>query len=113
GVNPTIALLYGKTYDFRVRLMDHTGGGPDVNGAPQEPGPSVVYTMPFRRWIRPGAVKVVEKIPNIPDPANAPDNIHVARPLLGHPEYDFTGAPNAAANLIADIPAAKADRREV
>ena len=113
GVDPTIALVYGKTYDFRVRLMDHTGGGPGVTGSPQDPGPSVLYTIPFRRWIRPGAVDVVEKIPNVPDPTKAPDNIHVGRPLLGHPEYDFTGAPNAAADLVADLPEAKAEGREV
>lgn len=113
GVDPAIALQYGKTYDFRVRLMDHTGGGPDLTGAPQDPGPSVIYAIPFRRWIAPGAVKVVEKLPNVPDPSKAPDKIHIGRPLLGHPEYDFTGAPNAAADLIADIPAAQAERREV
>jgi len=113
GVNPTVALVYGKTYDFRVRLMDHTGGGPALDGTPQDPGPSVVYTIPFRRWIRPTAVRVVEKLPNVPDPAKAPNQIHVGRPLLGHPEYDFTGVPNAATDLIADIPAAKAEKREV
>ena len=113
GVAPAVKLLYGKTYDFRVRLMDHTGGGPDINGSPRDPSPSPVYTIPFRRWIRPGTVKIVEKLPSVPNPAKAPDKIHIGRPLLGHPEYDFTGAPNAAADLIADIPAAKAERREV
>jgi hypothetical protein len=112
-VNPAVGLQYGRTYEFRVRLMDHAGGGPAVDGAPQDPGPSIVYPMPFRRWIRPAAVRVIEKLPNVSDPAKAPNQIHVGRPLLGHPEYDFTGAPNAAADLIADIPSAKAAKREV
>jgi len=113
GVDPAVQLLYGKTYEFRVRLMDHTGGGPDSTGAPQNPGPSPIFTLPFRRWIRPHAVRVLDDLPNVPDPNNPPAQIHVGRPLLGHPEYDFTGAPNAAADLIADIPAAQAEKREV
>jgi hypothetical protein len=113
GVDPAIKLEYGKTYDFRVRLADHTGGGPTSTDAPGEPGPSPVFTIPFRRWIRPRAVRVVEDLPNVPDPTKPPDKIHLLRPRLGYPEYAFTGALNAAANLIADIPAALAEAREV
>jgi hypothetical protein len=113
GIDPAVQLLYGKTYDFRVRLMDHTGGGPDSAGVPQNPGPNPTFTLPFRRWIRPRAVRLLDKLPNVPDPTNPPAQIHVGRSLLGHPEYGFTGAPNAVADLIADIPAAQADKREV
>jgi hypothetical protein len=113
GVNPTVAPQYGKNYEFRVRLMDHTGGGPGVDGQPQDPGPSVVFPVSFRRWIRPASVRLVEKLPNVPDPTNAPNQIHIRRPLLGHPEYDFTGVANAAADLIADLPSARAETREV
>jgi hypothetical protein len=113
GVDPAVLLRYGKTYQFRVRLMDHTGGGPVSGDSPQNPGPSPIFTIPFRRWIPPHAVRVLDNLPNVPDPTNPPTQIHVGRPLLGHPEYDFTGIANAAADLIADLPAAAAGKREV
>jgi hypothetical protein len=113
GVDPGVQLRYGNTYQFRVRLADHTGGGPASTDIPSVPGPSPIFTIPFRRWIRPRAVRVVEKLPIIPDPANAPTMLHLNRPLLGYPEYIYTGAANAVANLIADIPAAQAATREV
>jgi hypothetical protein len=113
GVDPAVQLRYGMTYQFRVRLMDHTGGGPDSTDRAQNPGPHPVFTLPFRRWIRPRAVRVLDKLPNVPDPTKPPAQIHVGRPLLGHPEYGYTGAPNAAADLIADIPRAQVEKREV
>ena len=113
GVDPGLPLKYGQTYDFRVRLADHTGGGPVSTDGPGVQGPSPNFTIPFRRWVRPRALKVLDKIPNVPDPSNAPTQVHLSRPLLGYPEYTFTGALNAAANLIADLPAAKTQQREV
>ena len=93
--------------------MDHTGGGPVSTDLPQNPGPSPIFTIPVRRWIRPRAVRVLDTLPNVPDPTKPPNQIHVARSLLGHPEYGFTGAANATADLIADIPSAQAEKREV
>jgi hypothetical protein len=113
GVDPAIDLEYGNTYQFRVRLADHTGGGPVPADVPGEPGPSPIFTIPFRRWIRPRAIRVADNLPNVPDPTNPPAQIHLLRPLLGYPEYVFTGAANADVDLIADIPAAKAAGREV
>jgi hypothetical protein len=113
GVDPGVALEYGNTYEFRVRLADHTGGGPASTDTPSVPGPSPLFTIPFRRWIRPRAVRVVEDLPNVPDPTNPPAQIHLLRPLLGYPDYVFTGAANADADLIADIPSAQAEKREV
>lgn len=113
GVNPAIQLEYSNIYQFRVRLADHTGGGPAATDSPGVPGPSPTFTIPFRRWIRPRPVRVAEKLPNVPDPTNPPAKIHLLRPLLGYPEYVFTGAPNANADLIADIPSAQAEKREV
>ena len=113
GVAPAIALQYGNTYQFRVRLADHTGGGPASADGSEMTGPSPIFTIPFRRWIRPRVIRVVENIPNVPDPTNPPAQIHLRRPLLGYPEYVFTGAPTAATDLIADIPNAKAAGREV
>jgi hypothetical protein len=113
GVDPGVQLVYGNTYQFRVRLADHTGGGPVSTDVPGVPGPSPIFTIPFRRWLRPRTIRVVEKLPNVPDSTKPPAQIHLLRPLLGYPEYVFTGAANADADLIADIPAAKAEGREV
>jgi hypothetical protein len=113
GVAPDVPLRYGKTYEFRVRLMDHTGGGPTTDKVLGEPGPQPIFTLPFKRWIRPRTASVVDQLPSVPDPAKAPTQIHIRRPLLGHPTYGFTGAPNAEADLLADLPKAKAEGREV
>src|ERR1017187_7551517 len=113
GVDPGIELKYGNTYQFRVRLADHTGGGPATTDVPGVPGPSPIFTIPFRRWIRPRAIRVTDNLPNVPDPSTPPAKIHLLRPLLGYPEYVFTGAPNADVDLIADIPAAQTQGREV
>jgi hypothetical protein len=112
GVDPGLLLRYGNSYDFRVRLGDHTGGGPTIDDSSGIPGPSPIFTMPFRRWIRPHAVRVEEDLPVIPDTAHAPTQLHIDRPLMGYPEVVFTGVPNAAAKLLADLPAAQAATRE-
>ena len=113
GVPPGIALTYGKTYDFRVRLMDHTGGGPASTGAPAIPGPSPTGTIMFRRWIRPLAPVPMNPPPPDPDPANPPAGLTLNRPLLHHPAVSCTGFyPDPISSLLADLPAAKAQGRE-
>jgi hypothetical protein len=113
GTPPTIALRYGKTYQFRVRFMDHTGGGPAVTDSPVIPGPQPVATIPFRRWIRPLSPTLIDPPPATPDPLHPPASLEIARPLLQYPAVLCTGAyPNAVADLKADIPTAKARGRE-
>ncbi len=113
GVSPGVALIYGKTYDFRVRLGDHTGGAPDLTGSPTVPGPAPIATIPFRRWVRPLAPVAVNAPPPTPNPTNPPANLKLNRPLLHHPAVGCTGFyPNALALLLADLPAAKAQGRE-
>src|SRR5205085_10600314 len=55
GLPPEIKLQYGSNYDFRVRLMDLTGGGPPVTAAPLQVETSslTAASCNFRRWIRP------------------------------------------------------------
>jgi hypothetical protein len=113
GVPPGIALTYGQTYEFRVRLMDHTGGGPLSSGGPTVPGPSPVATRAFRRWIRPLAPVPVEQPPPDPDPVHPPASLTLERPLLHHPAVTCTGFyPDPIALLLADLPAAQAEGRE-
>ena len=112
---PDIALRYGREYDFRVRLMDHTGGGPEPRELPSVPGPAPVGTIPFRRWVRPLPPTLVDPPPAAPaaPDVNAPRaSISVKRPLLTYPTVACTAFPNAVAALLADLPVAIAERRE-
>jgi hypothetical protein len=113
GTTPDVALRYGTTYDFRVRLMDHTGGGPGLDARPAIPGPAPITTIPFRRWIRPLALQLTDPPPPTPDPANPPAALTVTRPLLHHPAVACTGAyADPIGDLLADLPAANAEGRE-
>jgi hypothetical protein len=109
GVDPDIDLRYGGAYEFRVRLVDHTGGGPSLHENPVNPQPFA--PLKFLRWVRPQALRVGTALPVTPDPARAPDTITVHRPLMGYPEYVFAGG--SAADMLADLPAAAAEGRAV
>jgi hypothetical protein len=109
GIDPTVLLRYGQHYEFRVRLTDHTGGGPTLGEARSNPAPQPTAPLHFRRWLRPQAVRLDTSLPVVPDPLNPPANIGVRRPLLGYPAVVFAGG--SVADLIADIPQATADKR--
>ncbi|HMH91725.1 MAG TPA: hypothetical protein VK586_11665 [Streptosporangiaceae bacterium] len=111
GVDPAVSLRYGNSYEFRVRLVDHTGGGPALDEDPVNPAPQPAAPLTFLRWVRPQPLLVDTTLPVIPDPASAPDTITVRRPLLGYPEYAFAGG--SAADMLADLPAAGAAGRAV
>ena len=108
-VAPDVKLAYGHTYEFRVRLMDHTCGGPAAGDAPANPAQHPTATLAFRRFVPPAKVGLPKDIP----PVGPLRRISVQRPLLGYPQYVFTGAANAVADLLADIPAAKNEGRAV
>ncbi|MCJ1350795.1 MAG: hypothetical protein MMC33_000776 [Icmadophila ericetorum] len=111
GVVPDIQLLYGNSYDFRVRLMDHTGGGPTLTGSPIVPGPSPIATIPFQRWVPPQPLTINNPPPAQPDPTNVPKSVSLSRGLLEYPAVVCTGFPNAINALFADLPAAIAANR--
>jgi hypothetical protein len=113
AIDPNFPLRYGRTYQFRVRLMDHSGGGPGITDSPATPAPAPVAIQPCRRFVRPLRVRLTSPPPDVPDPLNPPATLTVARPRLSYPAYVLTGAPNAAADLLADLPSAKAEQREV
>ncbi len=84
-----IPLRYGHEYDFRVRLMDLSGGGPEPDR--DTPADSHPAKIRFRRYVPPKAVTVV-----------AGDPYRVLRPRLGYPDAVFTEVPNALDALLAD-----------
>jgi hypothetical protein len=111
GVDPTVLLRYGQSYEFRVRLTDHTGGGPAPGEAPANPAPQPLAPLRFRRWVRPQSVRIDTSLPVVPDPLNPPVNVVLRRPRLVYPAYVMAGG--AAADLLADLPQAIADKRGV
>lgn len=84
-----IPLRYGETYDFRVRLMDPTGGGPTGELQPIPASAPAITTVSFRRHVVPEPVGI-EGLP-IDDALFIGDTLKVARPLLGYPAVVFTG----------------------
>jgi hypothetical protein len=111
GVDPAITLRYGLDYEFRVRLVDHTGGGPALDATATNTAPQPLAPLHFQRWIRPQALRLDAVPPVVPDPANPPGSLTVRRPLLGYPAYVFAGG--SATDLVADLPAASAGNRAV
>ncbi|HVU98721.1 MAG TPA: hypothetical protein VHE34_26040 [Puia sp.] len=106
-----VPLVYGGSYDFRVRLADISGGGPLPTDHPVYDAPAPFATSRFRRYI-------VPRLPRIPGllndvaPVTPPMSYNIYRPLLGFPSFLYTGYPDAYNLLVADLPAAKTEQRE-
>lgn len=107
----TPPLRYGRSYRFRVRLMDLTGGGPTADDEHDDTaGPSPTAAVAFRRFVPPGPVRVAPDGGLLADGKTAVH--HVRRPLLGYPDIVYTGFPNAMDALLADHAAAVRELRE-
>ncbi|MCL4294581.1 MAG: hypothetical protein KJ077_02590 [Anaerolineae bacterium] len=106
-----VPLLYGETYDFRVRFADTTGGGPDEKDIPINGSPAPFATCRFRRYVPPQKVRVPGLESDQP-PQTPPSSYKIYRPLLGYPSLLYTGLPNAYNLLLADFPNALAEKRE-
>jgi hypothetical protein len=92
---------YGQSYDFRVRLVDLSGGGPSVSDTPLHPGYAPLATVPFRRHLPPKALLATQNPPPPPLPAkpqaiSAPTSLTVQKPRIGYPEAVFAGVPLAS-----------------
>jgi hypothetical protein len=126
-------LRYGNQYEFRVRLVDLTGGGPASTDSAVHPGPAPVTNLGFRRHVPPKSLEVVSSPPIPPFPATPPavrtiQTFAVRRPRISYPEAVFAGVdPStfALANLgtliqdawasgrAIDVPDPDVDRFEV
>ncbi len=112
AVNPdAVPLLYGQSYDLRVRMMDLTRTGPNAGDSPINPGPAPIATIPFRR-LQPFKTVSITNLNLLATPAAPQTSYQIARPLLNYPGAVFAGIPNAVAELLADLPNAMAQGRE-
>jgi len=97
-----VELRYGRSYEFRVRLADTTGGGPDVDGTPSRLGESPIASLHMKRH-RPPAIVQID--PTMPGPDGKVANLTVRRPRLGFPEAVFASGSSARTELLAQIAA--------
>lgn len=93
-----VALRYGKSHEFRVRLVDISGGGPTVVGQPVNPASAPTTRCDFRRNVPPRDLKV-DGLPAPVDPLNPPSELRISRPRLGYPAAIFAGIANARQEL--------------
>ncbi len=97
-------LKYGTRYDFRVRLADITGGGPDEKAKIVFAGPASEGFCDFRRRVQPQTVRIGNTLPEKDGEYFTDPSIKVQRPLLGYPSVLFTGQyPEAVKDLQADV----------
>jgi hypothetical protein len=114
-------LRYGTEYEFRVRLVDLTGGGALHDDPIVHPGPAAQPLCKFRRYIPPKTLEVQSDPAVPPFPARPPDvrtidTLTLQRPRIGYPEAIFAGVdPNtfSSANLKALIEGARLTGRAI
>lgn len=83
-------LRYGKFYQFRIRLGDLSGGGPEVGHDPDQETPSQVADCHFKRFVAPNTVRIDGLPVNTDDILFADTRLTIKRPLLGYPSVVFT-----------------------
>ena len=94
----TTALRYGRSYEFRVRMQDLSGGAPTVSNQPVNATASDIAPCRFRRFIAPNQPRVRQlsttdggsALVNS-DVPSAIDRLSLQRPKLGYPAVVFTG----------------------
>ena len=106
-----IPLRYSKTYDFRVRFADTTGGGPTEKDVPINGGESPVSTCRFRRFLPPQKLQIPD-LKAGPPITETKTSCKIYRPWLGYPSLVYTDLPNAYNLLLADLPTALTEKRE-
>lgn len=111
-VSADTPLLYGHSYEFRVRIQDITGGGPtDIPEVePVNIAAAPTSSIHFKRYIAPTLLRIEkpvslvlnqvdcfnETIVNGESQFDANPTINIQRPLLNYPAAVFTGKYQAA-----------------
>jgi hypothetical protein len=85
------ALRYGTPYQFRIRMVDISGGGPDVSRAPQNELSSQTAKLRFKRYVAPDLVRIEDLPSNTDEILFANPSLTLRRPILGYPAVVYTG----------------------
>jgi hypothetical protein len=104
-----VLLSYGRTYSFRVRLVDLSSGGAVVHEQPVNIDPADVATIDFRRAVPPKAPGITVNLAagdtsgygQYPPPSYVipePESLTFTRPLIGYPEVLYTSLGDTDAN---------------
>ena len=89
-------LIYGKSYDFRVRLSDISGGGPAVSEKSVDLlSESHKAHVNFKRFVAPDMVRIMNEadiiVANTDDHNFNGGDLVFARPIMGYPGVLHTG----------------------
>jgi hypothetical protein len=85
------ALRYGQRWDFRVRLVDLSGGGPQLGHTGFNTVPSSVATLRFLRQAPPKALRITTADDTPTAALRQEDSLWIRRPLLAYPDFSFAG----------------------
>ncbi|MEO8794091.1 MAG: hypothetical protein ABI390_01425 [Daejeonella sp.] len=103
AVDLNTKLSYGKSYAFRVRLADISGGGPGPEAEPINVSPSSIANATFKRYVAPAQLQVINKdeINHSTDDLNFTGSaLTFKRPLLGYPTVVYTRKYGDAVGLL-------------
>jgi hypothetical protein len=87
AIDTDTKLVYGTSYDFRVRMSDISGGGPEPGAEPLNKLQSHIATIAFKRYVAPNTLRIL----NTDSENFESDMLTIARPLLGFPAVVYTG----------------------
>lgn len=127
-----VPLLYGKDYQFRIRLSDISGGGPEVKDNPLNGGQKQIADVHFIRNVKAGTLQILNitetydqqnsaliKDTSILENILGQDSVlRIKRPDLSYPSVAFTGKYSNAEELLKTkinsfpVPTNPGDRKE-
>ncbi|MDF1699431.1 MAG: hypothetical protein P1U56_26500 [Saprospiraceae bacterium] len=93
-----VPLKYGNQYEFRVRMVDTTNGGPQLNETMQLSGEAPICKATYKRHIPPGPVTWSEEEINPYDAVLT--SYTITRPRIELPQALYTGFPNVRTHLL-------------
>lgn len=99
-------LRYGRTFQFRIRMQDLSGGTPAIDLNPVNESPSDIATCLFKRYIAPiqPRIQEIEVVPTAQpgelhpvigtDGPSELNELNIRRPKLGYPAVVYTDKYN-------------------
>lgn len=89
-------LRYGRSYEFRVRMADASGGGPALDAAPARDGEAPIARVDFRRFLPPKKLRLMDERTDA-----AGTTIVLERPRIDYPAAVYADVPDAVTKLRA------------